>query len=71
MTVYPTVVSTTDLKITVSFSKCDVTTVTVPSIENQEYTIGDAGLSVPFTVFQSAEADSCNYSWTYSAALAS
>ena len=70
MTIYPTVVSTTDLKININLLKCDVTTATVPSIENKEYNIGDAGLFVPFTAFQSAKADSCNYSWTYSAALA-
>ena len=45
-------------------------TATMPSIENQEYTIGDAGLSLPVAAFQSADADSCNYSWTYSAAFA-
>ena len=50
MTIYSTVIST-DLKINVNFSKCDVTTATVPSIENQEYTIGDPGLVVPFSAF--------------------
>jgi len=50
MTVYPTVVST-DFEINVNFSECDVTTATVQSIENQEYTIGDPGFSVPFSAF--------------------
>ena len=40
-----------------------------PTIEDVEYEYDADAIEIPVTAFESAEADDCNYVWSYSAIL--
>ena len=61
-------ISGDDMKITVNFVNCTVAKndVVMPELDDMEFVIGDDAMQVPFKHFQSPDATTCNYSWTYS-----
>ena len=58
---------------TINFLLCEVadTNVAMPALEDLSYQIGDVAVEIPFDLFYSIDANSCNYSWTYSIVAAS
>ena len=64
------VTASVQIDLPIRFDECVITSVNKPEINDIEYEYGSEDIEILIADFQSAEAETCNYKWSYAAMLA-